>query len=119
MLPQIGTPGEQIAGSPAKNYSAGLEYDFNLGSAWSGSARADWGYVGRVRSDFGSLPKESFDTLNFRLGVLKDDALAIEVFGRNITDERGVSSVEPLPFGGEQTLIRPREIGVEVRYSYK
>ena len=36
VLPQIGTPGEQIAGSPAKNYSAGLEYDFNLGSAWSG-----------------------------------------------------------------------------------
>ena len=119
VLPQIGTPGKQIAGSPAKNYSAGLEYDFSLGSVWTGSARADWAYVGQVRSNFGSLPRASFDTLNLRLGLLKEGSLAIELFGRNVTDERGVSSVEPLPFGGEQTLIRPREIGVEVRYSYQ
>ena len=36
-----------------------------------------------------------------------------------VTDERGVSSVEPFQFGGEQTLIRPREVGLEVRYSYR
>lgn len=117
ILPQIGTPGEQIAGSPAKNYSAGLEYVFNLGDTWSGWARADWAYVGQVRSELGALPRESYDTLNLRLGVMEGN-LAIELFGRNVTDERGVSSVEPLPFGGEQTLIRPRELGVEVRYSF-
>ena len=50
---------------------------------------------------------------------LRRDTLAVELFGRNLTDERGVTSVEPFQFGGEQTLIRPREVGLEVRYSYR
>ena len=61
---------------------------------------------------------EAYDTLNLRFG-LKRDNLGLELFGRNLTDERGVSSVEPFQFGGEQTLIRPREVGLEVRYSYR
>ena len=118
VLPQIGTAGEQIPGAPARNYSVGLEYDFDLGDAWSGLARADWAYVGDVRSEFGALPRGAFSTLDLRLGVSRDN-LAIVLFGSNLADERGVSHVEPLPFGGEQTLIRPREVGIEVRYSYR
>ena len=122
VLPAIGAAGDRVKGSPAKNYSAGLEYDFNLSAAWSGSARADWAYVGSVEPALSGgptvAPLDSFDTLNLRFGLTKDN-LAIELFGRNVTDERGVSSLEPVQFGGEQTLIRPREVGVEVRYSYK
>jgi iron complex outermembrane recepter protein len=119
VLPQIDTSGERVAGSPAKNYSAGLEYDFHVSDPWSGSARADWTYVGQVRSELAALPRDSYSTLNLRFGVMIAANLAMELFGRNETDKRGVSRVEPLPFGGEQTLIRPREVGVEARYSCK
>jgi iron complex outermembrane recepter protein len=122
VLPTIGAPGDRVKGSPAKNYSAGVQYDFDLSSAWSGLARADWAYVGSVEPDLGGGPPvsalESYDTLNLRLGLTRDN-LALEIFGRNVTDERGVSSVEPFQFGGKQTLIRPREVGLEVRYSYR
>jgi len=122
VLAAIGVPGQRVKGSPAKNYSAGVEYDFNLSAAWSGLARVDWAYVGSVEPDLGGGPPvpalASYDTLNLRFGVARDN-LAFELFGRNVTDERGVSSVEPFQFGGQETLIRPREVGVEVRYSYK
>ena len=122
VLPAIGVPGDRVKGSPDKNYSAGLEYDFDLGTTWSGLARFDWAYVGSVRPDLGGGPPvptlDSYDTLNLRLGFRRD-ALALELFGRNVTDERGVTSVEPFQFGGKQSLIRPREVGVEVRYSYR
>jgi outer membrane receptor protein involved in Fe transport len=122
VLPAIGSSGDRVKGSPDKNYSAGLEYAFNLGGAWSGSARADWAYVGSVEPDLGGGPPapalEAYDTLNMRLGF-RTDTLAVELFGRNVTDERAVSSVEPFQFGSHQTLIRPREVGLEVRYSYR
>jgi iron complex outermembrane recepter protein len=122
VLPAIGAPGDRVKGSPDKNYSAGLEYDFNLSAAWSGLARVDWTSVGSVKPDLGGGPPvpelASYDTLNLRFGLTRNN-LALELFGRNVTDERGVSSVEPFQFGGKQTLIRPREVGLEVRYSYK
>lgn len=122
VLPAIGMPGDRVKGSPAKNYSAGLEYDFDLNAAWSGMARADWSYVGSVRPDLGGGPPvpelASYDTLNLRFGLSRDN-LAFELFGRNLTDERGITSVEPFQFGGKQSLIRPRELGLEVRYSYR
>lgn len=118
VLPAIGTSGQRVEGSPAKNYSAGVEYGFALGERWSGWARADWAYVGSLRSELSGLPIESYDTLNMRLGLV-EDRLSIELFGRNLTDEQGVTRIEPLPFGGDYVLIRPREVGIEVRYRYK
>lgn len=118
VLPAIGLPGQRVVGSPAKNYSAGLEYGFDMTERWSGWARADWAYVGELRSELSNLPIESYDTLNVRFGLVQDN-LSIELFGRNITDEQGVTRIEPLAFGGEYVLIRPREVGIELRYSYK
>lgn len=122
VLAAVGVPGDRVKGSPDKNYSAGIEYHFSLGDQWDGFGRVDWAYVGSVQPDLGGGPAvpalASYDTLNLRLG-LRREALALELFGRNVTDERGVSSVEPFQFGGKQSLIRPREVGVEIRYSYQ
>jgi iron complex outermembrane recepter protein len=118
VLPAIGAPGDRVVGSPAKNYSAGLEYGLDLTERWAGWARADWAYVGSLSSELSSLPIKSYDTVNVRLGFVQDN-LSIELFGRNVTDEQGVTRIEPLPFGGDYVLIRPREVGIEVRYSYK
>ncbi|HEY5755992.1 MAG TPA: TonB-dependent receptor [Steroidobacter sp.] len=118
VLPAIGAPGDRVVGSPAKNYSAGLEYGFDFSERWAGWARADWAYVGSLNSELSSLPIESYDTVNARFGLVQDN-LSIELFGRNLTDEQGVTRIEPLPFGGDYVLVRPREVGIEVRYRYK
>lgn len=122
VLPTIGSLGDRVKGSPDKNYSVGLEYDFDLSAAWSGLTRVDWAYVGSVEPDLGGGPPvpelASYDTLNLRFGLTRDN-LSLQLFGRNLTDERGVSSVEPFQFGSKETLVRPREVGLEVRYSYK
>ncbi len=115
MLPAIGASGDRVVGSPAKNYSAGVEYGFDLTERWAGWARAGWAYVGSLKSELSSLPIESYDTVNVRFGLVQDN-LSIELFGRNITDEQGVTRIEPLAFGGDYVLIRPREVGIEVRY---
>ena len=125
VAPQTGfVKGERLPGSFEKNGSIGLQYDFDVGAQWSGFARADYVHTGDVRVKFGRAESATFVTLdpqdvgNLRLG-LQRDALAIELYGRNVTDERGVASTRDPDEGGTQVLIRPREIGIELRYSLR
>jgi hypothetical protein len=76
-------------------------------------------YVGDVRVKFETdvLEQEAFDSANLRLAFQRA-ALSIELFGRNLGDERGVVTTQSPAFGGYQTLTRPREVGVELRYSF-
>ncbi len=117
--------GERVPGTPRTNVSAGVQYDFDLGGKWSGFARADYQYVGEIRLLFGQGPtrqvvnQDAYGTGNVRLGFARDN-LALEIYGRNVTDKRAVTSTgnpNP-PFGGDQILIRPREVGLELRYYY-
>lgn len=112
--------GERVSGAPERNLSAGVQYDFDLTSQWAGFARADYVYVGNVRYKFDVsrvLNQPGYDAANVRIGARRDN-LSVELFGRNITNEYAVvTSSDPL-FGGMRTLLRPREIGVELRYSF-
>lgn len=125
VAPQTGfVKGERLPGSFEKNGSIGLQYDFDVGPQWTGFARADYVHTGDVSVKFGRAEGATFATLdpqnigNLRLG-LQRDALAIELYGRNVTDERGVASTGDPDEGGTQVLIRPREIGIELRYSLR
>jgi iron complex outermembrane recepter protein len=125
VAPQTGfVKGERLPGSFENNGSLGLQYDFDLGSQWLGFARADYVHTGDIRQKFGRAEAAVFVTLdpqnigNLRLG-LQRDALGIELYGRNLTDERGVASSSDPDQGGTQVLIRPREIGIELRYSVR
>lgn len=112
--------GERLPDAPENNASLGAQYNFNLGGVWTGFTRADYIHVGNVRGKFSDtlvVMQDSFSTANLRLGFERDD-LQLELYGRNITDERAVLTTTQPQFGGNQTLIRPREIGVEVRYSF-
>jgi iron complex outermembrane recepter protein len=112
--------GERLPDSPEKNASAGVQFNFGLGEAWDGFARADYAYVSDVAIDFptGDVIQDAFDTVNLRLGFHREQ-LAVELFGRNVADERGVIATDNPAFGGGQILIRPREYGVELRYSFE
>ena len=46
------------------------------------------------------------------------DQLEVDLYGDNLTDKRAVSVTNNPAFGAYQTLIRPRELGVELRYAF-
>lgn len=106
-----------------KNASAGAQFNFGLGAAWSGFARADYVYVGEVPVKFlttgDTLQQDAYDVVNLRLSFQRE-ALAIDLFGRNVSDERAVLVTrDPAVFNSDQFIIRPREVGVELRYSFQ
>ena len=129
VAPQTGFEnGERLPGSSEKNGSIGLQYDFKVGAAWSGFARADYVHTGNVLLKFGGadetefVTQDAYDIGNVRIGLQRElgsrgDLLAVELFGRNVTDKRGIASTDDPAQGGKQILIRPREIGLELRYS--
>jgi iron complex outermembrane receptor protein len=114
--------GERVPDAPENNGSVGAQYNFNLGGQWSSFVRADLVHVGNVLTTVGGsqiIEEDSFNLLNARLAFVKDD-LSAELYGRNLTDERGVLTTNSnTPFGFNQTLTRPREVGVELRYSFR
>ncbi len=107
-------------------WSLGLNADYE----WTvkGSSRAyvggSLGYTGERTADFGSRGDDgslrqaaSFTTLNLRAGVYFG-RWSVELYGKNVTNERGVTSIgDPgfLPNGALGLgLIRPRTVGVSV-----
>ncbi len=114
------SPGERLPDAPEQNGSAGAQYNYKLVGGWSGFARADIIYVGGVHNDFGPLTliDNSYAEGNLRLGF-QQNTLSLELFAENVTDKRGVSSTDNPAFGGHQILIRPREVGVELRYAFR
>ena len=129
VVPESGyQPGERLPEVPKVNGSAGVQYSFNLGSTWSGFIRADYVHVGEVRVKFPTpteedpfsaiiVSQEAFDTANARLSFQRGP-LGFDLFGNNLFDERGVVGTQTPSFGGQQFITRPREVGVELRYSF-
>jgi len=123
--PNVGyKDGERVPGAPEENASAGLQYSFSLNPAWNGYARADYTYVGDVHYVFGlgtaSTPylQGGFGQANFRL-QLQHKQLGFEFFVRNLTNKRAAEATGDPSQGGFTYMIRPRELGVEVRYSFE
>ena len=115
--------GERVPGSPEENASAGLQYSFSLNPAWSGYARADYTYVGDVHYQFGlgaaavNYLQGGYGQANLRLS-LQHAQLGIDLFARNLTDKRAAENTGDPTQGGYIYMVRPREVGVEVRYSF-
>jgi iron complex outermembrane receptor protein len=114
--------GDRVPGAAETNGSVGLQYNFALNATWNGFGRADYMYVGSTPYQFGQIAPvvvtlDSYGLTNLRFGVQRDN-LSLELFGRNVTDERAVVNTIDPNQGNRQYLARPREIGVEVRYSF-
>jgi outer membrane receptor protein involved in Fe transport len=117
VVPSSGyTEGQRLPDAPRVNGSAGLQRSFHLSGQWGGFIRGDYTYVGNVISQYG--PIRAYDTTNVRLAFQRND-LSLELFGRNVFDERGILTRGDPAFGSHLTLTRPREVGVEARYTFK
>ena len=116
-------PGDRVPAAPEENASAGLQYDFLLNSAWSGFARADYTYVGNVHYVFGlgaaatNYLQGGYGQTNLRFS-LQHGGLGIDLFARNVTDKRAAENTGDPTQGGYIYLLRPREVGIELRYSF-
>jgi iron complex outermembrane receptor protein len=120
--------GERLPDVPEFNGSAGVQYNFAFGSNWTAFFRADYVYVGNVRLKFPTptdeeplasvvLRQDQYDKANVRLSFQRGP-LSVDLFGDNIFDERGVVNTQQPSFGSRENLERPREVGVELRYSF-
>jgi iron complex outermembrane receptor protein len=113
-------PGQRLPDAPEKNASAGVQYNFRLSRAWGAFARGDYTYVGDVLQQFDTVIVKNggYGEANARLGFMHDK-LEVDVYGENLADKRAISTTNNPAFGGYQTLVRPRELGLEVRYSFR
>lgn len=121
-------PGERLPEVPEVNGSVGVQFNFSLGSTWSAFFRADYVYVDDVIVKFPTPTEEdpfeailvtqgAFETTNARLSFQRG-SLGLDLFGNNLTDERGIVGTQQPLFGSNENIIRPRQIGVEMRYSF-
>ena len=113
---------ERVPDAPENNASVGAQYNFKVTDVWNGFARADLIHVGNVITVVGvsdRAKQDAFELLNLRLGFERD-AWSAELYGRNVTDERGVLTTNSnTSLGINQTLTRPREVGIELRYTFR
>jgi iron complex outermembrane receptor protein len=113
---------ERVPDAPENNASVGAQYNFNVTEAWNGFARADLIHVGNVITVAGvsdRVKQDAFELLNLRLGFERD-VWSADLYGRNVTDERGVLTTNRnTTLGINQTLTRPREVGIELRYTFR
>jgi outer membrane receptor protein involved in Fe transport len=124
VTPGVGySVGERVPGAPEENASAGLQYNFSLASNWNGYARADYSYVGDVHYVFGvgttAAPylQGGFGQTNLRVSFQRQQ-IGFDLYARNLTDKRAAETTGDPTQGGYTFMLRPREIGVEVRYSF-
>jgi iron complex outermembrane receptor protein len=124
VTPNLGyVPGERVPGAPEENASAGLQYHFALNGQWSGYARGDYVYVGDIHYLFGqgedatTVLQGGYAQTNLRIAFQRAN-LSLELFGNNVTDKRAAVATGDPSQGGYTYLLRPREIGIELRYSY-
>jgi outer membrane receptor protein involved in Fe transport len=95
----------------------GFDYEAPLSDTWDGFIAGSWTYTGKRFSDFPfNVELPSFSTFDAQLGV-RTGRYSVELFGKNLSDERGITNYVPLgATGGVGTLgiIRPRTIGIRL-----
>lgn len=119
--------GDRILQVPKRTLTTSAEYTFSLVDNWEAYVRGDFSYYGDSLSRVNVLDpgaparmRDSFETLNLRIGAFQDDGWDVSLFVKNATNEeanlsdnRGLAVEMP----GRQRVVtnRPRTVGVEVR----
>lgn len=95
----------------------GFDYETALSDNWDGFVAGSWTYTGDRVSDFPfKIELPSFSTFDAQIGV-RSGKYSVELFGKNLSDERGITNFVPLgATGGVGTMgiIRPRTIGIRL-----
>jgi iron complex outermembrane recepter protein len=125
-----GKDGDPMPYVPEWSTAADVSYEWTLFGDATAYVGATWSYIGERMTDFGSrfgrrLELPSYDTTDLRAGV-DFDRWSIELYGKNLGDERGISyfgssastggggvfTDAGYGFGSTFLLIRPRTVGL-------
>jgi iron complex outermembrane recepter protein len=116
-----GHSGDPLPYAPKLGTSLDGEYDWAAFADYKGFVGTTWSYVGARRSDFGSsvdltsqVALPDYNTIAARAG-LENDRYRITVWGKNLSDSRGITSYASSGapgLAGEIAVIQPRTIGV-------
>ncbi|MFG6415039.1 TonB-dependent receptor [Roseateles sp. DC23W] len=122
--------GNTLGRVPKLTLSANTTYRFGLSGGWSSFLRGDLTHVGKQwETDFNFAQSKAYSRLDARWGFEKGNT-SVEVFVRNLTDDRGWVSVgrtvdlgiTPLVNFSQQALIatvqEARNVGVRLRYGF-
>lgn len=120
-----GKDGDRMPFVPRLTGSLAADYRFSAAgqSAWVGGAV---GYIGQRRSDFSGSSDvtnvAAYTTLGLNAGV-EFGKVRLTVYGKNLTDERGLNHVNTLnqilaPNVVSAGVIQPRTFGIDVAYKF-
>jgi iron complex outermembrane recepter protein len=135
------TQGNKIPYAPEYTGNAGIDLNIPIGGGdWTVNARLDGMFMGETwfstvqenkvpnlftgfgfgQGEFSKQKRDSFATMNARLGV-SNDTWSVTAWGRNVTDEDYLQEIIPAPeFGGSFIHDSPgASYGVTVRYSFR
>ena len=120
-----GLKGDRMPFVPKWTASLSADYRFPLAghAAWVGGAL---GYIGERRSDFSGVADvtdvPAYTTLGLNAGI-DFGRLRLTVYGKNLTDERGLNHVNTLnqvqtPNVVSAGVIQPRTFGIDLAYRF-
>ncbi|HEY2622271.1 MAG TPA: TonB-dependent receptor, partial [Dyella sp.] len=116
-----GYNGDRLPWVPKWNATVGAEYDFPLGSGWSGFVGGSYNYVGRRESDFLSVPGPrisvpGYHGIDLHAGTYIGN-WTIKGYVKNLTNQRGITSLasettDPQGSPFNAAYVPPRTVGV-------
>jgi outer membrane receptor protein involved in Fe transport len=125
----FGVPGSTLAQSPPFQGNLRVRYDWVSGS-YGYFAQVAGTHIASSLANVGTVPPiapvgsthinytdPGYSTLDAALGMSKDNWTA-EVYGQNLTDERGIIFTSASQAIETQTVIRPRVLGLKVGYRF-
>ncbi|MGH7462434.1 MAG: TonB-dependent receptor domain-containing protein, partial [Longimicrobiales bacterium] len=108
--------GDRISGVPKNTLSASATYRRPFSSTLNGFANGSVQYTSeRTDTVDGALPSDATTTVDLRLGI-EGESWGAYLFGNNLTDEDGAVEAQ-FPFT-PVTRLRPRTLGVNLRYNF-
>jgi outer membrane receptor protein involved in Fe transport len=117
-----GLSGQALAYVPKLSTTLSGDYEWPIYRDSQAFVGGSWSHIGSRYSDFstdsllGHAAIPSYETLSAHLGIRKG-AYTFEVYGKNLTNSRGVTYYSPAPSyqnDGVAYLIRPMTIGLRV-----
>jgi len=125
----FGVPGSPLAQSPPFQGNLRMRYDWQV-SNYACFAQIAGTHIASSLANVGTVPPiapvgsthinytdPGYSTLDASLGLARDNWTA-EVYGQNLTDERGVIFTSASQAIETQTVIRPRVLGLKVGYKF-
>ena len=115
--PGLGKKGNELPNSPSWTYAIGLQYDFDL---WKHKSflRSDFSQIAHFHSSVAptSPVAGGYKQLGVTGGVELGYGLNFEIYGHNLTNSNALTYWAPSLY--EAYGLRPRTVGVTLRYDY-